>query len=272
MAQAVGAERWSALSTRVLAPNPGPMTLDGTNSYVIRAPGSGAAVVVDPGPEIDEHLDRIEALGPVELILLTHHHSDHAASAPAFARRTGAPVRAFQPDLCIDAEPLRDGETVDAGGTRIVVIATPGHTLDSVCFQLPGDSPVGSDERHGSILTGDTILGRGTTILAQKTGALGDYLRSLELLRDLEDARLVLPAHGPVLPRLDEAAAQYLTHRAERLAQLVAALEELGLRPSADPAVVSQVTDLVYRNISSSLRFAAEASTAAQLEYLADRA
>jgi glyoxylase-like metal-dependent hydrolase (beta-lactamase superfamily II) len=247
------------------------MTLDGTNTFVIRAPGAVSSVVVDPGPEIPEHLDRIESLGPVELILLTHHHADHAASAPELARRTGAPVRAFRPDLCIDADPLLDGDAIDAAGARIITIATPGHTHDSVCFQLPGDSPFGADERLGSILTGDTILGRGTTILAQPTGALRDYLRSLERLRDLESAQLVLPAHGPALPRLATVAADYLTHRAGRLAQLEAALEELGLRPSRDPAVIARVTDLVYRNISSSVRFAAEASTAAQLEYLVDQ-
>jgi len=263
-------DRWSSLTTRILAPNPGPMSLDGTNTYAVRAPGSRGAVVVDPGPDIPEHLDRIHAHGPVDLILLTHHHRDHAESAATLAARTGVPVRAAEPSLNIDAQPLRDGEVIHAGGTRIVVVATPGHTADSVCFHLPEDRPTASDERSGSILTGDTILGRGTTILAQPAGAVRDYLRSLEMLRDLPDARVVLPAHGPRLPSLRGIAEEYLAHRQHRLRQVVAALAELGLEPSRDAGVIARVTDMVYPHVDPGVRFAAEASVSAQLEYLAD--
>lgn len=266
----MASERWSTLTTRVLAPNPGPMSLDGTNTYIVRAPGAASGIVVDPGPEIPEHLDRIEAEGPIELILLTHHHRDHAESVDAMVSRTGVPVRAADPSLCRGAEPLRDGETIHAGGTRIDVIATPGHTIDSVCFRLPEDGPVGADATVGSILTGDTILGRGTTILAQPDGALRDYLRSLERLRGLPDATLVLPAHGPSLPSLAAIAGQYLGHRRMRLAQVRGVLAELGIDASVAPDVVARVSDIVYPQIDPDIRFAAEASTAAQLEYLAD--
>ena len=263
-------DRWSHLTTRILAPNPGPMSLDGTNTYVVRAPGSRGAVVVDPGPDLPEHLDRIHSHGPVELILLTHHHPDHAESAATLAARTGVPVRAAEPSLTIGAEPLRDGEVIEAAGTRLVVVATPGHTADSVCFHLPEDRPADSDERSGSILTGDTILGRGTTILAQPVGAVRDYLRSLEMLRDLAGARLVLPAHGPRLPSVRVIAEEYLVHRQQRLTQVVAALAELGLEASRDKGVIARITDLVYPHVDPGVRFAAEASVSAQLEYLAD--
>jgi glyoxylase-like metal-dependent hydrolase (beta-lactamase superfamily II) len=262
-------DRWSHLTTRILAPNPGPMSLDGTNTYVVRAPGSRGAVVVDPGPDIREHLDRIHGHGPVDLILLTHHHRDHAESAATLATRTGAPVRAAEPSLNIGAQPLHDGEVIEAAGTRIVVVATPGHTADSVCLHLPEDRPADSDERSGSVLTGDTILGRGTTILAQPVGAVRDYLRSLEVLRDLPAARLVLPAHGPRLPSLRGIAEDYLVHRQQRLTQVVAALAELDVEPSRDASVIARVTDMVYPHVGPSVRFAAEASVSAQLEYLA---
>ena len=261
-------QRTSDLTSRVLAPNPGPMTLDGTNTYVIRAAGAERAVVVDPGPDIAEHLDRIQSLGPIELVLLTHHHRDHSEAAPALAALTGAPVRAADPGLCIDGETLHDGEVIDAGGTRIVVLSTPGHTRDSVCFRLPDDSAEDAPTVSGSVLTGDTILGRGTTILAQPDNALSHYIRSLESLRDAPGDQLVLPAHGSSLPSLSAAASRYLEHRQQRLEQVRGALESLGLAPSRDPQTVSRVTDAVYPDVDPATRFAAEASTAAQLEYL----
>ena len=261
-------ERWSLLTTRVLAPNAGPMTLDGTNTYVIRAPGAESVVVVDPGPNLAEHLDRIETLGPVALVLLTHHHADHSESIATIAGRTGAPVRSADPALCINGAPLQDGEVIEAAGTRIVVVATPGHTADSLCFHLPEDRATGADHTSGSMLTGDTVLGRGTTILARPDGSLRDYLRSLEILRDFPGADLVLPGHGPALPRLSDVVAVYIAHRRERLAQVTAALSALGITASQDDEVVKQVTDAVYPNTDASVRFAAEASTYAQLVYL----
>ncbi|SDG82962.1 Glyoxylase, beta-lactamase superfamily II [Microbacterium pygmaeum] len=264
-------EQRSTLATCLVAPNSGPMTLDGTNTYVIRAPGSRTAVVVDPGPSVRGHINRIEALGPVDLVLLTHHHHDHAESATELSERTGASVRAWEPTLCIGAGALRDGETIVSAGARIVVIATPGHTSDSVCFQLPDDRAVGSQDRTGSILTGDTILGRGFTILAQSENAVRDYLTSLESLRALDDAQLVLPAHGPALPSLRVIADEYLAHRRDRLAHISAALVQLDPHQLKDQSVISAITDAVYPEVSDELRLAAEASTAAQLQYLADR-
>ena len=255
----------------LLAPNAGPMTLDGTNSYLLSGrPSAGAsnagsplsasarlpAIVVDPGPDDPAHLAGLAEAGRVELILVTHRHHDHTAGAQALSELTGAPVRAADPAHCIDAEPLRDGEIVSAAGVSLTVHATPGHTTDSVCFLLGGDGPT------GSILTGDTILGRGTTVIAHPDGRLGAYLDSLRLLAGLGHP-LVLPGHGPVVPDLAAVSGQYLAHREQRLAAVREAVRVIG----AD-ASVEAVTDAVYTDIDSSVRPAAERSVAAQLDYL----
>jgi glyoxylase-like metal-dependent hydrolase (beta-lactamase superfamily II) len=243
----------------VLAPNAGPMTLDGTNSYVVAAPGSSGVIVVDPGPADDAHLARLAGFGPVELVLVTHHHADHVAGLDVFHRMTDAPVRAVDPAFCFAGEPLGDSELIRAAGLELHVMATPGHTADSVCFVLPDDG------EYGSVLTGDTILGRGTTIIADPDGALGPYLHSLGRLRALgaPGPTTVLPGHGPVLPDLAAVCADYLAHRAERLDQVRAALLALG-----DDASTASVTDAVYVDTDASVRSAAEASVRAQLRYL----
>lgn len=242
-----------------LAPNPGPMTLDGTNSYVLSGNGGRSSVIVDPGPGDTGHLDALAAVGDIELILITHRHHDHTEGAAALAAATGAPVRAADPAFCLGGVPLHDGEVVPAAGLVIEVLATPGHTADSVCFRLPADSP---DRRHGAVLTGDTILGRGTTVIAPPDGSLRDYLGSLRVLAALGHAT-VLPAHGPPQPDLEAVAAAYLAHREQRLDQIRAALVQLG----AD-AEVAAVTDFVYHDVDASVRRAAEHSVAAQLDYL----
>ncbi len=255
-----GLQRRTALAASRLAPNPGPMTLDGTNSYVLAGPGSASVIVVDPGPLDEPHLAHL-ATRPVELVLITHHHADHTAASVRFAALTGAPVRASDPAFCVGGAPLVDGEVIEAAGVHVQVLATPGHTADSVCFLLRDD--VSADGRAtGSVLTGDTVLGRGTTIIAHPDGRLADYLTSLGRLSALGPAT-VLPAHGPVLPDLAAVVAAYTAHRHERLDQVRAALTRLG----AD-ADVAAVTDAVYTDIDPSVRPAAEKSVAAQLEYL----
>lgn len=260
-------ERWTTLATRVLAPNAGPMTLDGTNSFVIRARRHETAVVIDPGPEDAGHLEALRSTD-VELILLTHHHRDHTESAERFAEQTGAPVRAWDPRLCIDGPPLTDGETIEAGGTRIDVVFTPGHTADSVSLHLPDDTSFTDEKLRGSMITGDTILGRGTTIIAHPGGSLGSYLRSLDRLGGYGEIT-VLPAHGPMLPDLAGVCRSYAEHRRMRLEQVGAALAGLGADPSGDPSVVAAVVEAVYPDVDPAVRFAAEASVRAQLEYLA---
>lgn len=233
------------------------MSLEGTNSYVLRAAGSPSAVVVDPGPQDEQHLQALAAAGPVELILITHRHADHTAGSARLHQLTGAPVRAADPAHCHGGGlPLLDGETIRAAGLEVRVLATPGHTSDSVCFHLPDDG------RYGSVLTGDTILGRGTTVLDYPDGTLGDYLASLDKLEAL-GAATVLPAHGPVLPSLEAIVRDYRDHRHERLDQIRAALDRLGR-----VATVSDVADAVYSDVGPSVRRAAEMSVAAQLDYL----
>jgi 2-keto-4-pentenoate hydratase/2-oxohepta-3-ene-1,7-dioic acid hydratase in catechol pathway len=210
------------------------MSLEGTNSYILRAPGSAGAVVVDPGPLDEVHLQALAGAGTVELVLITHRHADHTAGAVRLHQLTGAPVRAADPAHCHGSgNLLQDGEVLSAAGLEIRVLATPGHTSDSVCFHVPGDGP------QGSLLSGDTILGRGTTMLDYPDGTLADYLTSLDKLEALGPAT-VLPAHGPALPSLAGITQAYRSHRLQRLAQIRAALDRLG-----GDAAVGDITDAV---------------------------
>lgn len=264
--------RISACAGVVLAPNPGPMTLDGTNTWVLSAPGAGhpdhgehpagrgawpgsGVVVVDPGPDHEGHLRAVAETGRVALVLVTHRHADHTAGIDRMHELTGAPVRAALPQHCREAEPLRDGETIVAAGVRIEVLATPGHTADSVSFRLPRDEPE-------TVITGDTVLGRGTTMIDHPDGTLADYLRSLERLGEFAGSA-VLPAHAGTLPDLRAACEELTAHRSDRLRQVRDVLARLG----AD-ADIEAVTDAVYPDVPEGVRRAARHSIAAQLAYL----
>lgn len=246
---AAGPPSWAKL---VLAPNPGPMTLDGTNSWILRAAGRSGCVVVDPGPLDEPHLERLASAGPVELVLITHGHVDHTEAVGRFAGLTGAPVRARDAQWCRGGEPLTAGEAIEAAGLRITVIPAPGHTADSVAFAVAGDEP--------AVLTGDTVLGRGTTVVTWPDGDLGDYLASLARLGEC-GAVPVLPGHGPMLADCAAACDHYLTHRAERLDQVRRAL-------GAGAATARDVVEIVYADVSRSLWPAAEMSVRAQLAHL----
>ena len=249
-------------ATCLLAPNPSPMTLDGTNTWVIAEPGSPWAVVIDPGPGDEGHLRRVlgeatEQDRRVASILLTHGHLDHSEGAARLAELSGAPVQAADPARRLGTDGFAGGDVITAAGCELRVIATPGHTADSVSLVLPAD---------GALFTGDTVLGRGTTVIAQD-GDLGDYLRSIEQLRELAEAaalRLLLPGHGPMLTDPIGTLDFYLAHRAERLDQVRAALAT-GARTPAE------VVAVVYHDVDRSLWPAAEWSVRAQLDYLAQR-
>ena len=238
----------------VLADNPSPMTLDGTNTWVLRAPDAPDCVVIDPGEDDDRHLRAVAAHGPVALVLLTHRHHDHAGGARRFQELTGAPVRALDPSLVLGSEALADGDVVTAAGVELRVVATPGHTSDSLSFLLTPDN---------AVLTGDTILGRGTTVIAHPDGALGPYLGSLRRLAELPPGTHVLPGHGPELADAPTVARDYLAHREERLDQVRAALAALG--PDATPRAV---VERVYADVDPVLWPAAELSVRAQVDYL----
>ncbi len=248
-------------ATCLLAPNPSPMTLDGTNTWLIAEPGSSSVVVIDPGPDDEEHLRRVltEAVAGdrrVDRILLTHGHLDHSAGAARLAELSGAPVQAADPAHRLGTEGLAGGDVVTAAGCELRVIGTPGHSADSVSFLLPAD---------GALFTGDTVLGRGTTVIA-KDGNLGDYLRSLRALRDLAEdhaVRLLLPGHGPMLSDPAGTLDYYLSHRAERLEQVRGAL-------AAGARTPAEIVAMIYTDVDPSVWPAAEWSVRAQLDYLGE--
>jgi glyoxylase-like metal-dependent hydrolase (beta-lactamase superfamily II) len=246
----------------VVAPNPSPMTLDGTNTWILAEPGSPRAVVVDPGPDHAGHLhrvrDQVAAAGQrVGQILLTHSHPDHSEGAAAFAALTGAPVRAADPAFRLGDEGLAPGDTISVSGCEIQVVATPGHSADSVCLHLPADR---------ALLTGDTVLGRGTTVIADD-GSLTDYLASLDRLRALADRAglaVLLPGHGPLLASPATTLDYYISHRHERLAEVRAALE-------AGDRTTGQIVARIYHDVDRALWPFAAFSVRAALRYLADQ-
>ncbi|MGW4391611.1 MBL fold metallo-hydrolase [Streptomyces sp. NPDC004685] len=250
----------TARAVNVLAPNASAMTLDGTNTWIVSEPDSELAVVIDPGPLDDAHLKHVvavaEAAGKrVALTLLTHGHPDHAEGAGRFAELTRTDVRALDPELRLGGEGLAGGDVVTVGGLELRVVAAPGHTADSLCFHLPADR---------AVLTGDTVLGRGTTVVAHPDGRLGDYLDSLRRLRSLavdDGVDTVLPGHGPVLEDAQGAVEFYLAHRANRLAQVETAVE-------SGYVSASEIVAHVYAAVDRSLWPAAELSVLAQLDYL----
>ncbi|MDL4773366.1 MBL fold metallo-hydrolase [Actinomadura xylanilytica] len=254
----MGTER----ATCVLAPNPSMMTLDGTNTWIIAEPGSDEAVVVDPGPKDGKHLKRVADLVAAQgrrvgLVLLTHGHPDHSAGAERFAELAGGPVRvrALDPRYRLGDEGLAEGDVITTGGLELRVMETPGHSDDSLTFWLPAD---------GAVITGDTVLGYGTTVLE---GRLGDYMSSLDRLRTFSaevGAATILPGHGPKLDDPLAALDHYIDHRRERLAQVEAAV-------AAGARTARQVVESVYADVDKTLWPAAEWSVQSQLDYLNER-
>lgn len=258
---AFGALPWvshlDAIVTRVLAPNPSPMTLDGTNTYVIGVPGSGEVLVVDPGPSDPEHLDRVVGEltardAAVRGVVVTHHHHDHAEAAAGWAARFGCPVLAATPEVAgPDGVVVADGDRIPVPGLDVEVVATPGHTRDHVALRLG----------TGALLTGDHVLGRGTSVVAYPDGDLAAYLVSLRRVLDL-GPDVLYPGHGPAL-REDPTAVlrYYLDHREVRQAQVVAAASD-------GPVTLAALVARIYAEVDRRLWPAAEASTRAALDVL----
>jgi glyoxylase-like metal-dependent hydrolase (beta-lactamase superfamily II) len=248
------------------------MTLDGTNTWVLRAPSSSRSVVVDPGPPDPGHLDAVAAVaGEVAVVLLTHHHLDHSEAARTFAERAGCGVRALDPAYRLGSEGLGEGDVVAVGDLEVHVVATPGHTADSLSFVVPSER---------AVLTGDTVLGRGTTVVAHPDGQLGAYLGSLDRLHALAEANqigTIWPGHGPVLDSALPVLDHYLAHRKERLEQVREALRSLdtpdasatgGVVPPDHDTLPRRIVELVYADVDPVLWPAAELSVRAQLDYL----
>lgn len=244
----------------VLAPNPGPMTLEGTNTWIVGEAELGAPVVVDPGPAHEGHLQAVLAAcsGRVAEIVLTHRHLDHSAGAARLAELAGCNVRAADPTLRLGAPGLAEGDKLEVPGGRLTAYATPGHTSDSCSLLLVGRD---GDAR---LLSGDTVLGRGTTVITHPDGHLGSYLDSLARLEELVRAyavREILPGHGPRVAAPESWLAYYRQHRLERLQQVRDAL-------AAGDRTAAEVVARVYADVDSSVWPAAEQSVRAQLDYL----
>jgi glyoxylase-like metal-dependent hydrolase (beta-lactamase superfamily II) len=246
------------LVTRVLAPNPSPMTLDGTNTYVVGAPGSGQAVVVDPGPDDPGHLAAVEAALAARAarcvaVLVTHHHGDHAEAAVPWGARFGAPVAAASATVGgPGGRILTAGERLRLARTEIDVVPTPGHTADHLAFRL----------ESGAVLVGDHVLGRGTSVVTYPEGDVVAYLESLRRVHALGPSALYC-GHGPELTDDPGAVLDfYLAHRAHREQQLLDAVVDGG-------RTVDELVAVVYAEVPREVWPAAAQSTRATLAKLA---
>ncbi len=243
----------------LLAPNPGPMTFDGTNSWVLHEPGRRGSVIVDPGPDDPGHLSALADLasdlgGHVEVIVLTHGHPDHFAGANTLARQVGAPVLAASPQR---GDRVIGPGDLDIAGLSISVIGTPGHSSDSLSFRLPADD---------AILTGDTVLGRSAPAILDPDGRVDQMIGSLELLRSMLDGGepVMLPGHGPLVTDPAGQLELALSAREARLAQMADTV-----RDGYD--TVAAIADRVYSPFDERIRRPIEATVRAHLRYLTDQ-
>lgn len=228
---------------RVLAPNPDVYTLEGTNTWVV---GRDPSIVIDPGPDVASHLEEVARVaGRVGAVLVTHDHPDHAPGAAAFAGAARAPLYAFRVP---GAEHLRDGQVVRTGGLEITAVHTPGHSADHVVFHLASE---------GALFTGDAVLGRGTSFIDPPEGDLAKYLRSLQRMQELAP-RTLYPGHGPVVMRAGAKLQEYLEHRAEREAQVLAALAD-------GPKPIPELVETIYEDYPPEVRPLAARSVLAHL-------
>jgi glyoxylase-like metal-dependent hydrolase (beta-lactamase superfamily II) len=249
----------TARATWLLAPNPSPMTFDGTNSWVLHEPGRRGAVIVDPGPGDPGHLSALVKLaldqgGRVDAILLTHGHPDHSAGVRETARRTGAPVLGASSRWC---DQVIGRGTVDLAGLRVDVVPTPGHSSDSLSFHLPADE---------SMVTGDTVLGRSAPAIMDPDGRVDQTIESLELIKKLlgSGEPLILPGHGPLVTDPGATLTLALTAREARLAQVEEAVRD-------GHGTVSAIADRLYGPFDERIRRMIEATVRAHLRYLHDR-
>ncbi len=212
----------SPLVRRIVAPNPGPMTGPGTNTYLI---GIDEVAVLDPGPDDAGHIEAIVGAGMVERVrwvVLTHTHPDHWPAAAAVARRTGAPIVGHPKAPKLDGKirldvRLGDGDTIDGTEFQLTALHTPGHAPNHLCFLL---------EEERALFTGDHVLSGTTTVVnPQRGGDMIDYLASLDRLRALPRVQRICPAHGDVMDDAAGALDEYVAHRAMRETQILGELE-----------------------------------------------
>jgi glyoxylase-like metal-dependent hydrolase (beta-lactamase superfamily II) len=259
------AETLSPLIRRVVARNPSPFTAKGTGTYIV---GHGKVAIVDPGPDIAEHVDALlHALRgeTIEHLLITHTHIDHSPATAAVKKATGARSYGFGPhgagraDLpsgleaggdrgFVPDQVLRDGDTVEGAGWRMTAVHTPGHTSNHLCYAL-------AEEKV--LFTGDHVMGWSTSVIAPPDGSLGDYMRSLDKLLKRDDA-LYWPTHGPSIPDPKPFVQAFVEHRNARTEAI---LKRLAAGDSEIPAIVSAV----YVGLPANLHKAAGHSVLAHM-------
>jgi glyoxylase-like metal-dependent hydrolase (beta-lactamase superfamily II) len=246
---------------RVLAQNPSAFTYSGTQSYLV---GMLEVAVIDPGPDLSEHLDALEAAiagRKVTAIVCTHTHRDHSPAARPLAERTGAPIIGCAPlalesvgpraDASFDGDyapdlVLGDGGAIDVDDAPLRAIATPGHTSNHLCFG------------YGDVLfTGDHVMGWSTTVVVPPDGEMAAYMDSLEKLRR-RDERIYYPAHGPPVTNPQQYVRHLIGHRMQREKQILRLVREA-------PRPVADIVANAYPGLDSRLVAAAGGSVLAHL-------
>ncbi len=266
--------RLSPLVRRIVAPNPGPMTFRGTNTYVV---GRGEVAVIDPGPDLPDHVDALLAVldgERVAHIVVTHTHRDHSPAARLLRARTGAPIVGCVPfaparpprggeaaalDASNDVEHapdrvLADGEVLACAGFTLEAVATPGHTMNHLAFALAGEA---------ALFSGDHVMAWSTTVVAPPTGAMGAYMASLERLRIRRDATY-WPGHGGPVRDPQRFVRALAHHRRQREASILARL-------AAGDTTVAAIVAATYDALDPRLQRAAALSVLAHLEDLCAR-
>jgi glyoxylase-like metal-dependent hydrolase (beta-lactamase superfamily II) len=248
-------------TARVLAHNPSAFTYFGTQTYLL---GEREIAVVDPGPDLPEHIDALEqaiAGRPVAAIMCTHTHRDHSPAARPLSERTGAPIvgcaalaletvgpradASFDGDYAPDRV-LADGEAVEVGGERIIAVATPGHTSNHLCFAY-----------RGALFSGDHVMGWSTTVVVPPDGDMAAYMQSLDKIRQRDD-RVYYPAHGAPVDNPRQYVRHLIGHRMQREKQILRLVRE---RPRPIPDIVANA----YPGLDPRLVTAAGGSVLAHL-------
>jgi len=255
---------------RIVARNPGPFTFKGTGTYVV---GEGEVAVIDPGPELAEHIAALLASladEQVTHILVTHTHRDHSPAAKALKEATGAPTYGFGPHAGgkrgeagveeggdWDFTPnivVRDGDAIEGSKWRFEAVHTPGHTSNHLCFALPDD---------GILFSGDHVMGWSTSVIAPPDGDMAAYMASLDKLLARHDA-VYWPTHGPAITEPQRHVRAFVAHRREREAGVIDCLK-------AGVATIDKMVERLYVGLNPSLRRAAGRSVLAHLINLIGR-
>lgn len=263
------AMRLTPLVRRVLAPNPSAFTYTGTQTYVV---GNGAVAVIDPGPDMPDHLDAIMAAvagETVSAILCTHTHKDHSPAAAPLSALTGAPVIGCAPLVLDDSGPradaafdtsyapdrvLEDGEAVEGEGWTLRAVATPGHTSNHLCFAL---------EQEKALFSGDHVMGWSTSVVSPPDGDMAAYMKSLALLMARDDV-VYYPAHGEPVDKPQRLVRGMMGHRKQREGQILRLLER------GTGAIPDMVVEM-YKGVDERLYPAAGRSVLAHLIDLEER-